>query len=251
MRAQLPIVLLFMAFASLTRCTSSSPNRMVSYVIITNEFCKTYDISTLLRTKPETGTDGVFDTSYWRIQMHFETILKDSVKPNVYHIYGFSRHKNVVTPFSGHVVINEVQQYPGNFYYAMDTSKKDFNEEGIHYISVSATYTLLEDSHFRFSGIFKGKLGFGLHKLKNKALVNDLLEYEQDGYSNFTYNGTWNQYHSIQYLQCIWGDGRLPLPRGVGIGASEFLIAEKYRHNGWERNDRFELVDNPKFWWKR
>lgn len=231
--------------------------------IITSKFCKDYDLSKLLATEgnprnsPQTGVDGVFDTGYWRIQIHFEKIVRDKNTPNIYHVIGASRLKGLITPFKGDITITTVTQYDRQLYWVMDTNagksgdNPKYDEKATRYTDIDAAYIFYEDSSRKFTGLFSGKLSFGLHQSKNGDLLDDLGDYEGDSFNNFIYNGTWISYTTHQRKLCIWGEGKLPVPNDVSVGVSEFIIAERYQNHGWQRDKNFELADTLQYWWRK
>ena len=235
----------------------NAQNREAPSKTITSGFCKAHDLSKLLGTYEKTGFDGVFDTGYWRIQIHFESVVRDNADYTVYHVNGASRHRKVITPFSGTIKIKEVIQYDREVYWAMDTNADKSADEPLYserkskYTYLTADYFLSEDTNAKFSGRYTGLLTFALHETQNGTLLDNLSDYEGDGFSNFTYNGIWTSYKTRKSKLCIWGEGRLPIPDNVDVGVGEFIISERYQNNGWQRNKDFELSDDPEYWWRK
>lgn len=208
---------------------------------VTADFCSKYDVKEYLSTYEEFGTDGVFDTMYQRIQFHFETIKK--INDCQYQITGADRLKGVVTPFSGEIRIKKIIKNAGNLY-DRETPSDD------KMIDFYGEYELREDKRMNSSGVFKGDITFSLSLTKDNKLIDDMSEYMGDGFSNFTYHGTWTSYRSGQTKKCIWGQGRLPDTEDFDGGAGQVVPNEKYRKNGWELDDQLVPIDNPKDWWK-
>ncbi|MDX5395658.1 MAG: hypothetical protein LPK21_05615, partial [Hymenobacteraceae bacterium] len=200
------------------------------------ELNKHFDFSKLLASPEYTGFNGVFDKNYSRLQIHFETIKQDSSVTELYHITGASRHRNVVTPFSGKIKIEQVKPAQVNI-------TKEFPEA--KFLSVEAVYELNENSKSPYSGSFTGKLQFIFQQNKQGAIL-PAASTEFKPYSNFTYNGIWKHYKSGSEVWCAWGLGHLPVPAGVDVGENDFEIAEKYRNNGWKKDKNQQLTDNPK-----
>lgn len=207
---------------------------------IKKTFCAENNLETFLKTHDKTGTTGFFDTTnYWRIQMHFESIVKDKSNPLVYHIFGASRRRKTVTAFEGTIRIKHVfpvndKRYPPGKIYDID-----------------AEYSLSEDSTKKFSGKFEGKSGFRLHQ-NSRNILSDLEErIFGNRYSNFTYKGIWTAYKSRKTIVCCWGNGRLPVHKKIDIGDKAFSIADKYIKYGWKKDNKGNYLDNPSEWWKK
>jgi hypothetical protein len=219
--------------------------------IITDTFCKTYDLTSLLVTQSETGTEGVFDSTYWRIHVHFETITKDEQRPETYHIQGAFRTMKHVVPIEGEIHITRVKQYDRAFFWVIDTTFElppdvpYFDEKEFRYTYCTGSFEFRESNNQVNAGVFSGKLDFGIHENAEGILLDDLQNYQPDGYSNFIYKGIWKNNTTGSIKPFIWGEGRIPLPPGVDVGFDAFQIARQYRKNGWQPGD-----DPPKYWWK-
>jgi hypothetical protein len=226
------------------------------FEIITEAFCKSYDLSNLLVTQPETGTVGVFDTGYWRLLVHFETIARDEQDPAVYHIKGAYRTKQRVTPVDGEIRIMRVKQYDRAFFWVIDTTFElppdapAFDEKDFKYTFCTASFELREDKSQPDAGVLTGKLDFGIHEDSEGALLDDLQNYQPDAFSNFIYKGEWKPYGAGSPKPCVWGEGRIPLPPGVDVGMDEFQISRRYKRNGWQTDRAGRLLDNPSQWWR-
>jgi hypothetical protein len=206
--------------------------------------CAVFELSEFLKTEPDYGTNGVFDTMYQRIQFHFESIERDKINSCIYHINGADRLKSLVTTFSGEVKIEKIVKNVGNIYdpkVPSDDKLVEFN----------GTFEFREDEKTRGSGVFSGTLYFKLSQNKENKLVDDMGEYMGDGFYNFTYEGTWTSYKTGRMKKFIWGQGRFPNTGDFDIGDGEMMVNEKYLKNGWQHDDNWRLIDNPKNWWKQ
>jgi hypothetical protein len=221
------------------------------FQIVTSDFCKKYDLSNLITTAEETGTNGVFDSIYQRIQFHFQTVAKDAKQPELYHVTGASRKNKVVTPFAGIITFTKIKQYDRAFLWVMDTlfeppsDSAFFDPKSFLYTYCVAKYAFKDDK-----GVFMGKFEFGVHQDLDGNILDDLDKYQPDGYSNYIFKGVWVETSTEKEIPCSWGDGRLPVPEGVDVGIDAFQIARLYRKYGWQMNARGELLDNPVNWWK-
>lgn len=208
----------------------------------TTNQCSEFTLTEFLKTFPDYGTDGVFDTMYQRIQFHFDTIQRSQVDHCIYFISGFDRLKGLVTPFNGTITIKEITKNVGNIY-ERETPSDD------KLIEFSGSFIFRENKGVRGSGFFQGNVHFKL-TLNNGKLLDDMGEYMGDGFSNFIYQGTWTNYTSGTIKKCIWGQGRLPDTGDFDQGVGDRFVNDKYKKNGWEMNKDWEYLDNPKEWWK-
>jgi len=204
--------------------------------------CSEFNLTEFLRTFPDYGTDGVFDSMYQRIQFHFETIERSRLDNCIYSISGFNRLKGLVTPFEGTITIEEIIKNEGNIYERGTPSEDKL-------IEFMGTFIFREKNTFKGSGVFQGNVYFKLTLDKGKLLDN-MGEYMGDGFSNFIYQGTWSSYTTGKIKKCIWGQGRLPDTGDFDGGVGDRFVNDKYKMNGWEMNKDWEYVDNPKEWWK-
>jgi hypothetical protein len=197
------------------------------------------DLSIFLRTK-EFSYDGIFDSSCYRIQMHFETVRRDPKNPNRYLITGSDRLKGRVTSFSGFVEIEKTEIAATNIYGEADS---------LHYIDFKTRVYLQEDATKYGAGVFSGTMAFTLNQYPG-ILVDDLFEWMGDGYSNYAFKGTWKSNKTSAEKLCEWGDGHFTDFPGFDIGAGELSAGPKYRKNGWETNEDGSFRDNPSHWWQ-
>ena len=203
--------------------------------------CASYDLTEFLRTNEDFGVNGVFDTMYQRIQIHFEKIVMDSGEKCTYYIQGADRLKGVVTQFSGELKIDKIIEEAGR----LPTSNKEIGFRG--------SYSFSEDRNVEGSGVFKGKFSADLSLNNKNKLIDDLALTYGDGFSNFTFDGTWKSYKTGRTKKCTWGQGRLPNTGDVDQGDGSPVVNEKYLKNGWEwrkGSSKEDYVDNPKFWWR-
>jgi hypothetical protein len=238
MKSTLTILILFLAFSSFAHegpvYYSNYPNVKGTVTATTSP-----DLSVFLMTK-DFSYNGIFDSSCYRIQMHFETVKRDPKNPNRYLVTGADRLKGRVTPFTGFIEIDQTIIGSVNIYGDVDT---------VHYVNFSASFYLKEDSTKYGSGVFWGTMGFNLNQYPG-VLVDDLYEWEGDGYANYVYSATWKSNATGKTKFCDFGDGRFTIFPGFDIGAGEVSASEKYRKNGWETNEDGSFKDNPKDWWK-
>ncbi len=215
----------------------------LSQTNVTQNFGNNYDFSEFLATNKDFGLDGVFDETYHRIQFAFLKIEKSKENNLVYKIKGADRLKGVVTDFDGEIKFTKIIKHEGNRIFPEKISDDKW-------IEFEATYEFREAKESKGSGIFKGNLSFDLTHDKKRFLDN-MEEYQGDGFSNFTYYGTWTSYLNGKTKKCILGQGRLPDTGDFDQGDGVVIVNNKYKQNGWETDKNFRLLDNPKHLWAK
>lgn len=148
-----------------------------------------------------------------------------------------------MTPFIGVIKIKKIIKNEGNLYFPTKPSDDKL-------IKFEATYEFRENKESKGSGAFKGSLSFNLTLEKNKFLDN-MSDYMGDGFSNFIYYGTWTSYLTGKTKKCILGEGRLPDTEDFDGGVAMRIVNQKYINNGWATDSNYNLLDNPKYWWKK
>jgi hypothetical protein len=210
---------------------------------VTKEFGSKYDFSKFLFTDADYGVDGVYDDTFHRIQFAFTKVEKSASDQLLYKVEGADRLKGLITRFNGEIRIIEIIRHEGNIYHPDKTSEDKW-------IVFKATFELREDKQTKGSGVFKGTLSFGL-TFKREKFIDNLWEYEGDGFSNFIYNGSWTSYLTGKSKKCIWGQGKLPDTGDFDSGVGMRVINKKYQNNGWATDKQLNLIDNPKRWWSK
>jgi len=207
---------------------------------------KTSDLSRFLLSSEHISENGIIGSKYRRIQVHIHSVSKDKNNPLKYHIKGKSKVVNNITIFSGIIKFVDAVKI------------KAAEAEDSHTVIAAGKYKFSEPTDLAHSGVFEGTLKLQLYynfKDKKLSLAPDL---GQDGYSNRTFAGTWQDYKTKNILKCIWGLGRLPFTDDFDIGTGEMYINKKYEHMGWksfnERTDYYYNQELESFieknnWW--
>ena len=244
---------------------------VVSVLIVTNalaqqtdvsnetiERAKAYDFSPFLYNNEKYGATGVFDSTYGRLQIRFETVSKDKDNALVYRVTGASRHMKQVTPFTGMIQVKNITKMNGtldDMLRAMpgiqvEDSRVKEGDQKNDFVVVSATFLLREDSTQKYSGMFDGEVRFALRLTPDGSLSNDWNRGESNYFRNFVYRGEWTAFGGGFSAPVAWADGRIPVGVGVDVGQREFQVAPKFEKYGWKRNDNGDYIDNPEYWWR-
>ena len=202
----------------------------------------------------KSSQQGFIGKNKQRICIHFDSAykVKDSQK---YYVFGKSKVKNIITPFTGEVNIFycfREQYYEPGCYLAENTH---------HFIF---KYRFIENKEYQHSGIFEG-IGDFIVEVYPKKLEN----YECEGYSNRNFVGTWKDYNSNNPKTCIWGDYILPFMGDFAHpnDGGEMMLNLKYLKNGWLDKEPIDSINVPTLldgsrylyyypninekWWKR
>lgn len=196
-------------------------------------------------TTENSSLDGFIGSNYYRIFFHLSSIKKDPVKKNLYHVIGKDKLRNNICDFNGTLTLLKAYKY-----YFSDSTEP--------YILVIGEYVLYEDNTKAHSGIFKGSMRSFYRYDTNKKTIT-MSESEDEGGRKskaFTFVGTWKEYNSTKYKQCIWGADRFPYASNFDVGCCcGMSISEIYRKYGWETwgetNKKGQLLDDLDKWWKK
>jgi hypothetical protein len=225
---------------TLTVCTFVD---CLSQTDVTKSFGDKYDFSEFLWTDKEYGIDGVYDETFHRIQFAFTKIEKSADNKLIYKVEGADRLKGIVTRFAGEIKFVKIIKHEGNIYHPTKPSDDKW-------ITFETTFEFRENKESKGSGIFRGTFSFDLTFEKGK-FIDNLWDYEGDGFSNFIYKGTWTSYLNGKTKKYVLGQGRLPDTGDFDSGVAMRVVNKKYEKNGWATDKDYNLIDNPKHWWKK
>ena len=186
--------------------------------IITEKFCLKHDISNSF----DSSYYGAFGNNYQRIDLIIDTIYKLE-SPTNYQLEGSTVLKGKQVNYKGTLNIKEVEQENSDLY-GMNS--------GSFMTTINADYELIEDTLDSGSGVFKGTFSLLIHENKNGELDYNTLDWMQDGYSNYEFNGNWISKKGNKYVT-QFADGKLSIG-DLNIGDGEFVPNDKYRANGWQ-----------------
>ena len=213
----------------------------VSYAESDN--CLKYDYSRILMNNNILGYIG----NGQRLYIHFDTIYKDKVKADIYHIIGKSRVKNNITCFTGNIHISKFKQLDAEYY-------------PINRYKIIAKYEFKEDSTQYDTGVFSGRLESDFFIYKDSVYMDEIYS-GVDGYYNNQYEGVWKSYKTNAIKKANFGIGRIPNDNGLDIGSSEFRVDPSKQHLGWDSYMNIMNPDNKIYqrataeeqreWWKK
>ena len=186
--------------------------------IITEEFCSNHNISNSF----DSSYYGAFGNNYQRIDLIIDTIYKLE-NPKKYRLIGSIILKGKQVGYEGNLIITKVAQDNTDLY-GMNS--------GSYMTNIKAEYELIEDTLDSGSGIFKGTFNLLIHENKHSQLDYNTLDWMQDGYSNYVFNGNWISKKGNKYIT-QFADGKLTIGDLNG-GAGEFIPKKKYQENGWQ-----------------
>lgn len=224
------IILIFITTATL----------QVSYAESDN--CLKYDYSRILMNNNILGYIG----NGQRLYIHFDTIYKDKVKTELYHVIGKSRVKNNIACFTGNIHISKFKQLDAEYY-------------PINRYKIIAKYEFKEDSTQYGTGVFSGRLESDFFIYKDSVYMDEIYS-GVDGYYNNQYEGVWKSYKTNAIKKANFGIGRIPNDNGLDIGSSEFRVDPSKQHLGWDsymnvmtpnnKNYQRATAEEQREWWK-
>ena len=133
--------------------------------------CMKYDYSRILMNNNILGYIG----NGQRLYIHFDTIYKDKVKAEIYHVIGKSRVKNNITCFTGNIHISKFKQLDAEYY-------------PIKRYKMFAKYEFKEDTKQYGAGLFSGQLESDFFIYKDSVYMDEIYS-GVDGYYNNQYEG--------------------------------------------------------------
>ena len=201
-----------------------------------------YDYSQVLMENDFLGYIG----NGQRLYMHFDTIYKDPVKPQYYHVEGKSKVKQNLCSFTGGITIHSF-------------APNEESDSLIKRYHLKAQYQLNEDANQRGSGFFAGRLTSDFFVYRD-SICFDEVEGGEDGYNNNQFEGRWTSYRTKISKKANFGIGRIPDSGDLDVGAAEFHVDPKKQHLGWESyTEAFETetpegqkaqAEEDREWWK-
>ena len=201
-----------------------------------------YDYSQVLMENDFLGYIG----NGQRLYMHFDTIYKDPVKPQYYHVEGKSKVKQNLCSFTGGITIHSFVPNEGS-----DSLVKRYH--------LKAQYQLNEDANQRGSGFFAGRLTSDFFIYRD-SIYFDEVEGGEDGYNNNQFEGRWTSYRTKISKKANFGIGRIPDSGDLDGGTAEFYVTPNKQHLGWESYMKAFETETPegqkaqaeedREWWK-
>jgi hypothetical protein len=206
-----------------------------------------HDFSKLFTLTDNDAIYGFIGDNYQRIRIKLLVVTKDSLHPNIYHVYGKSMVKSNIDEFEGIITISNIVKL-GYINYGVDDEYKNKGIKGEY--TIKADYNFFENKNQPHSGTFKGICESDFYLDKNNKAHYDDLEFEADGYTNNEFIGQWFSYDGKISKRCNWGDFRIPDSGHFDIGAGEFSphgYDNKYLKNGWQ-NMNDQKAEKAKWW---
>ena len=201
-----------------------------------------YDYSQLLMENDFLGYIG----NGQRLYMHFDTIYKDPVKPQYYHVEGKSKVKQNLCSFTGGITIHSF-------------APNEESDSLIKRYHLKAQYQLNEDANQRGSGFFAGRLTSDFFVYRD-SIYFDEMEGGEDGYNNNQFEGRWTSYRTKISKKANFGIGRIPDSGDLDGGTAEFYVTPNKQHLGWESYMKAFETETPegqkaqaeedREWWK-
>ena len=201
-----------------------------------------YDYSQVLMENDFLGYIG----NGQRLYMHFDTIYKDPVKPQYYHVEGKSKVKQNLCSFTGGITIHSF-------------APNEESDSLVKRYQLKAQYQLNEDANQRGSGFFAGRLTSDFFIYRD-SICFDEVEGGEDGYNNNQFEGRWTSYRTKISKKANFGVGRIPDSNDLDGGTAEFYVTPNKQHLGWESYMKaFETVtpegqkaqaEEDREWWK-
>lgn len=194
--------------------------------------------------------EGFYGPDHYRISFFFSKVRRDSLHPEVYHIWGKNRYKKVITLFEGTCTVSRFAALPDTAY--MENSRQ------LRAYTAFAEYTLREDPSTKGAGVYSGKamLDFAVNSRNQARQVTftgiDLGLKNPTKGSGLLFQGVWRDNRTGRQQPASWSSNFLVIvPKAlekIGLGSRADTIypeLAKYGWNEWYENDEW-WADSPK-----
>lgn len=188
--------------------------------------------------------EGFYGPDHYRISFFFTKVRRDSLQPEVFHVWGLNRYKKVITPFTGTYTVKRLAALP-------DTVQM-VNSKTVRAYTAFADYTLREDPATKGAGVYSGKamLDFCVNARNQARLVvfdgMDLGADNPSKGSGLLFEGIWQNNQTGQRKPASWASNFLVIvPEAlekIGLGSRGDTIypeLAKYGWNEWYENDEW------------
>ncbi|MDR2080525.1 MAG: hypothetical protein LBP54_01355 [Campylobacteraceae bacterium] len=195
-----------------------------------------YDFAPLFMDAKEDDCNflGYIGDDFWRLYIVFDEIKK--IAPLKYSAKGQTMTKENYCDFEGEITINQAYRYKEFSGGIDDEMAGKIADQGV----IFAKIVLRENSKQKGSGVFTGDLMTNWYIDMNGSLRYDDIEYYSDSFANNQFLGVWTSYKTGAQKRTAWGQYRIPMSKGLDVGAGMFIVDEKYWDNGWITKDEEE-----------
>ncbi|WP_046246994.1 hypothetical protein [Hymenobacter terrenus] len=201
-------------------------------------------------SEKSTALEGFYGSNHYRISFFFSKVRRDSLRPEVFHVWGLNRYKKVITPFTGTYTVRRIAALP-------DTVQM-FNSKVVQAYTAFADYILREDPTTKGTGVYSGKvmLDFCVNSRSQASVVRfDGVDMGLDNPtrgSGLLFEGTWQNNQTGQRKAASWAsDFSVIVPetlQKIGLGQRGDTVypeLAKYGWNDWWENDEW-WAESPK-----
>jgi hypothetical protein len=214
-------------------------------------FLQTYNLAELWRPADDAlirSMDGFLGADHHRVEIVLLSVQKDTLQPAVYHVSGQDRFRGRVTPFSGTITVQGVQDLGVDVREFMDEKS---NAKGY---TATGTYVFNEDSASKGAGTFTGKVAVDFTLDPNLAdglalfgLTIPATAASPTRGTGSLFEGTWRSYQTNEQKPTTWAYNFLSVASEVlqdfNIGERDVTINPKYAKLGWD-----EYWTNEEWW---
>ena len=180
-----------------------------------------YDYSRLLGQQ-EYRYLGFIGQNYQRLYIYFTRAEKDTADAALYHVEGASRVRENVCNFVGSIRLKRIDRNDNEGFRSLDRYR------------ITGEYSLREDERQQGAGRFAGKVTVDFYVYEDSVYFDDLFLNMSDGYCNNSFEGKWTSFKTKASKKANWGLFRIPDSDALDVGECEFMVADKYKRNGWE-----------------
>ena len=103
-------------------------------------------------SEKSTPLEGFYGPTHYRISFFFTKVRRDSLQPEVFHVWGLNRYKKAITPFTGTYTVRRLA--------ALSDTVEMVNSKSVRAYTAFADYVLREDPATKGAGVYSGKAMF-------------------------------------------------------------------------------------------
>jgi hypothetical protein len=209
------------------------------------EFLKNYDVGKLL-LRDDGPLNGFMGADHYRVELFFSEVSRDTSTTNRYWVRGKSRYKKTVTPLTGYITLDQVQDQPTPP--KSKASRSAAREQNPSAYSALGEFQLREDSVQRGAGLFAGQVVIDFVVAGNGELrIESLTPQTPSRDAGIKLEGTWTSYATarkkpvvLAYYLWNYGDSVL---KNFNVGERGPEVNPKYVHLGWD-----DYWENNEWW---
>lgn len=232
------------------RVTASGADSTAALLMLLREV----DLTPLVANRPDSSAkardqvmEGFFGPDHYHISFFFTKARRDSLRPQMVHLWGLNRYKKVVTPFTGTCIVTRLAALP-------DTVTLEHSQR-VNAYTAFASFVLREDPATKGAGVYSGRalFDFTVDEARRVQFAN-FMEMDAGGGNptnggGLVFRGQWQNNKTGQRKPVSWSrfyEAIVPdVLRKLGLGERGDEVHPRLAKYGWS-----EIWENDEWWAK-